>query len=264
MKVYLNKITGIDDAIESMLMSKKSWTPEKAGKIREIVFCSTISDGTYVGLSRGANNDHLIELDDTYRNYMEKIIHYGVDLHHTTLLRFIDLSFTVEGLHRAAQDDFDSHAKRLDNRIIRASTRLADFGPNEKSDWYKDKILYFPEVLKILQNTDKAWEDMELPVTIKYKGKMYVHSDYGYIEVGKQNNRDVKRGLYPEAIPSNFIFKVQYPELCHIVQLRDASSHAHPELQQMIEEIKCLVIKAQPWLGNNLNTLTMEPTKLEN
>lgn len=38
MKVYLNKITGISDAMISMLMSKKSWTREKAEDIKNAVY----------------------------------------------------------------------------------------------------------------------------------------------------------------------------------------------------------------------------------
>ncbi len=51
--------------------------------------------------------------------------------------RFLDFSFTVYNLHRAGQDDLDSHAKRMENRIIRSSTRLADFAAGEMSDYYK-------------------------------------------------------------------------------------------------------------------------------
>ncbi len=37
MKVYLNKITGVDDALVSLLMSKRSWTREKEIAIRKMV-----------------------------------------------------------------------------------------------------------------------------------------------------------------------------------------------------------------------------------
>lgn len=36
MKTYLNQISGIDDAIVSMFMSKRSWTREKELHIRDI------------------------------------------------------------------------------------------------------------------------------------------------------------------------------------------------------------------------------------
>ena len=65
------------------------------------------------------------------------------------MLRFIDISVTVEGLHRAGQDDWDSHAARFNNRIIRSSTRLASFG-YEMSEWYQDKIIPTDAALDLL------------------------------------------------------------------------------------------------------------------
>ena len=67
------------------------------------------------------------------------------------MLRFEDISVVVEGLHRGATDDLDSHAKRMDNRIIRSSTRLADYHEGEVSEWYEDKIITWDEVLNILE-----------------------------------------------------------------------------------------------------------------
>lgn len=120
MKTYLNQISGIDDAIVSMFMSKRSWTREKELHIREI--CRTVlrADG---GLREydSAQADAFAEFAD----WMDKLTKWGWK--HTTMLRFIDMSVTVEGLHRAGQDDWDAHAKRFNNRIIRSSTRLASF-----------------------------------------------------------------------------------------------------------------------------------------
>jgi thymidylate synthase ThyX len=238
MKVYLNKITGIDDAAVSMLMSKRTWTRDKENELRNLVYAATTKEGF------GANCSQHVMVN--YADLMEKLIKYGVGQMHTTLLRFIDLSFTVEGLHRAGQDDWDAHTKRMDNRIIRASTRLADFSDDEKSAWYQGKILYPSEVV-------------DLPPVFVKDGIEYVLRAFGYVRADLSENRDVKRGLYPEAIPSNFVFKVQYPELCHIIQFRDANGHAHPEVQLLAEEIKDAVYSANGWLGDNLTKLQMEP-----
>jgi hypothetical protein len=240
MKVYLNKITGIDDAAVAMLMSKRTWTREKEQSLRAVVDEATNRNGMY------CPNRCSIEVQKGFETLMGKCIKYGVDQMHTTLLRFIDLSFTVEGLHRAGQDDWDAHTKRMDNRIIRASTRLADFSDDEKSAWYQGKILYPSEVV-------------DLPPVFVKDGIEYVLRAFGYVRADLSENRDVKRGLYPEAIPSNFVFKVQYPELCHIIQFRDANGHAHPEVQLLAEEIKDAVYSANGWLGDNLTKLQMEP-----
>ena len=72
---------------------------------------------------------------------------------HITVLRFIDISIMTEGIHRGGQDDIDSHVKRFENKVIRSSTRLAEFN-NEKSDYYEGKIMTTDEALKILKIYD--------------------------------------------------------------------------------------------------------------
>ena len=78
-------------------------------------------------------------LSEKMEDWLAKLFKWGVK--HYTMLRFIDLSFTVYGLHRAGQDDIDAHAMRMNNRIIRSSTRLADFSRGETSEYSADKII---------------------------------------------------------------------------------------------------------------------------
>ena len=42
MTVYVNKVRGIDDAIVTMFMSKRSWTREKEMHIRDLVQQATV------------------------------------------------------------------------------------------------------------------------------------------------------------------------------------------------------------------------------
>jgi hypothetical protein len=240
MNVYLNKITVIDEALVSMLMSKQSWTRLREMDIREMVQKNTTSTGCLLSHS-----------DPNFLNQLEKLVYYGIRQGHTTLLRFIDISFTVEGLHRGGQDDFDSHAKRLDNRIVRASTRLSKFKEDVKSNYYQGHILYPFEAMAIA--------GVEIPDYIDYGGIRYIRTAYGYVNERDMGNQDVCRGLYPLAIPSNFTFKCQYPELCHIIQIRDENSYAHPELQQMIKMIKHELLTAFPLLGKEVLNVKMEP-----
>lgn len=219
MKAYLNSITGIDDAIISMYMSKRSWTREKENNIRAIVsYCTT-----RYGDRLHQNDQYMTEFDDM----VSKVLKWGQK--HYTMLRFIDLSITVEGLHRGAQDDFDSHAMRMSNRIIRSSTRLAEFSDREISDYYKDKIIPTDEALSML--------DIQTPNRIIKDGQTYVKSSNGYILETMKDNKDVKRGLYMLSIPSNFICKICLTEFAHILKERDKNSHANPELQECVESI---------------------------
>jgi len=219
MKVYLNSITGFDDAIVSMYMSKRSWTREKELYIRDIVSNATYRDGTPCPTSN--------VYTDKFHEDLNKVIKWGTK--HFTMLRFIDFSVTVEGLHRGGQDDWDSHSQRFNNRIIRSSTRLATFEDGEMSDWYKGKILPTDTALAIL--------GLEVPEKLVHEGIAYVKSVNGYIREDMKDNKDVKRGLYMLSIPSNFIFKVNLTELAHCIKERDKNGNANPEVKLFVEDL---------------------------
>lgn len=219
MKVYLNEITGIDDAFVSMFMSKRSWTRELECEIRSV--CKSVLDEKGA-LKADCNQEDL----EKFNKWMDSLMKWGWK--HITMLRFIDFSITVEGLHRAGQDDWDAHAQRFNNRIIRSSTRLATFG-NEISEWYSDKII----------PTDLALENLGLnvPEEVTINGEVYVKAINGYIRKDMANNSDVKRGLYMLSIPSNFIFKVNLTEWAHVFKERNAKSGANPEVKLCCEAI---------------------------
>ena len=228
MKVYFNGIDGLDDAITAMYFSKRNWSEELEDYIRETVVANTYSRGRCVPQNA---------MSDDFKTWMNKLCKWGKI--HVTLLKFIDISVTVDGLHRAGQDDWDSHAKRFDNRIIRSSTRLADFRSDEKSDYYKDKILTTDEVCEKL--------GVDLPEDVTFGDKKYVKTVNGYILEDMKNNRDVKRGLYMESIPSSFIFKVNLTEWAHVYKERGIHGTANPEVKELAELIQESLEDANPW-----------------
>ena len=148
---------------------------------------------------------------------------------HITVPRYIDISIMTEGLHRAGQDDVDAHARRFDNRIIRSSTRLAEFGDNEMSDYYRGKIITTDEMLKNL--------GIEIPKEIEFMGRKYTKTPNGYVKEGYENNKDVKRGLYMLSIPSNFVSKINLCEWGHVFKERNENGGANPEVKQWAEEV---------------------------
>lgn len=220
MKVYVNEISGIADAIVSMFMSKRTWSREFETEIREVCEAVLERNGKLKAYETADENV------EKFSKWMDSLTKWGWQ--HTTLLRFIDISVTVEGLHRAGQDDWDSHAKRFNNRIIRSSTRLANYG-NEISEWYEDKVI----------PTDLALSELgiDLPDTITVKGETYVKGINGYIKEEYKDNKDVKRGLYMLSIPSNFIFKVDLTEWAHVYKERNAKGAANPEVKLCCESI---------------------------
>ena len=251
MKVHLNSIDGIPDAFAALLMSKRSWNEHNDKLIRDM--CSICLD--YKGrlkdrelvisnLESGYSVDAVSLMFNTFDDYMNKLTKWGKS--HITLLKFIDLSITVEGLHRAGQDDWDAHAKRFDNRIIRNSTRIKGVNFDyEMSDYYKDKII----------PTDIAANKVlgiELPNEIEYEGKTYIKAVNGYILKGFENNNDVKRGLYMLSIPSNFIFRVNLTEWAHVYKERNMEGNANPEVKQCCEMIADQLSLAHPQFTRDL------------
>ncbi len=234
MKIYVNEITGIADAIVSMFMSKRSWTREKETEIRNT--CEAVLD-RHGRILENADKDAL----EKYNTWLESLVKWG--WRHTTMLRFIDISVTVEGLHRAGQDDWDSHAARFNNRIIRSSTRLASFG-YEVSDWYSDKII----------PTDTAFEylGIDTPDTMEKDGVTYVKTINGYIREDLKDSADVKRGLYMLSIPSNFIFKINLTEWGHVFKERNSEGTANPEVKMCCEAIASQIEEIQPKFNREL------------
>lgn len=226
MKVYLNEITGMDDGLVTLYMSKRTWTPELDKQIRQDWFMYYFLNPT------DDTCDRINKQIDSFCKFAWK---------HTTMLDFVTISATVEGIHRAGQDDWDAHAKRFDNRIIRSSTRLADFHEGEMSDYYKDKIIPTDIALKIL--------GLEVPEEIEKDGQKYVKAVNGYIREDCEDNRDVKRGLYMQSIPSNFIFKINMAQWAHVYRLRKKGTTANPEVQQLAEMLQDKIEEQMPWFN---------------
>jgi len=221
MEAYLNRIDGWDDAIISMFLSKRTLTRELEMDIRaEVAKCiNTNPEHGPVGA--------LSHTTEKLNDWLKILFKWCPK--HITMGRFLDFSISVYGLHRGGQDDLDSHAKRMENRIIRSSTRLADFSDGEMSEYYQDKIIPTDEALEYL--------GIELPTEIECAENTYVRGVNGYILKGMENNKDVKRGLYMLSIPSNFIFKVNLTEYAHIFKERNTNGTANPEVKTCIEKV---------------------------
>ena len=234
MNLYVNEISGIADAIVSMFMSRRSWTREKEMEIREVCERVLSRQGKIVD---GAAPEDMARYD----KWMDSLVKWGWQ--HVTMLRYIDISVTVEGLHRAGQDDWDSHAARFGNRIIRSSTRLANFG-YEMSDWYQDKIIPTDSALALL--------GIEAPEVIERDGERFVKTINGYIKEEYKDSSDVKRGLYMLSIPSNFIFKVNLTEWAHVFKERSSQGSANPEVTLCCEGIADQIEQMQPRFNREL------------
>lgn len=223
MQTFLNRIDGIDDAITTLFLSKRTLTRDLELDIRRSV--QEHSAHTYDGTTPlGAL---VTRPDAQLDSWLSTLFKWGVK--HITMLRFIDLSFSVYGLHRGGQDDLDAHSYRMHNRIIRSSTRLADFSTGEVSDYYAGKIIPTDVAL--------AYLGITTPEEIEYNGTTYVRATNGYIVKGMEDSRDAKRGLYMLSIPSNFVFRIPLTEFAHVYRERREGGTANPEVKQSVESM---------------------------
>lgn len=240
MKVNIAKISGLDDAMVALLYSKRTVTPEMVKRTRALVAQCTDENG----FLRPFNTvDERLRV--AFVDLVDKLMKYGVGHGHATLLSFIDITVEIWGLHRAGQDDWDAHAYRFHNRIVRNSTRLAKFEGNEKSGYYADKV----------RTTDEIIQEESLPPTImnKQTGQIFVRvAGLGYVLQGHEKDQDIIRGMYRLMIPCNSITKVDYRQLRHIYSVRNAQGHAHPEVQKVAELIRAELMSKMPMLGEML------------
>lgn len=227
MEVYLNEITGIADGLVALSFSKRTWTRKLEEQVRNDIKMRFPECG-WDPPCYGAFTERLMKSFEKFCGT------------HTTLLDMLTASVTVSGLHRGGQDDWDAHARRFDNRIIRASTRLGVFHEGEMSDWYRGKIIPMGEAV-LMQGYNPPSEFM-------VDGVVFVRAVGGYIRKGLENNNDVMRGLYDMSIPSNFIFKVNLAQWCHVYRLRRMGSTANPEVQQVAEGVQTAIECELPWL----------------
>lgn len=238
MNVYLNEVTGLADALTSMYLSKRTWTRELEEEIRhDCKVIDILNKCNYPSIEPFLMLSEYDLCKNRIKKRLESFCKFAWK--HITMLDFITLSVTVEGLHRAGQDDWDAHAYRFNNRIIRSSTRLADFDEDEMSDFYKDKIIPTEVALEML--------GIEIPQTIEEDGQTFVLAEGGYIREDLKDSRDAKRGLYRMCIPSNFIFKINLAQWAHVYKMRNKNGSANPEVKEVAERIQDEVEKVLPW-----------------
>ena len=236
MNIPYLRITGWGDAIRALYMSNKNYTPELEKRISEAEIAHELMQYNHMALSDPTELNWFL-------NEINKVIKYGNK--HITLLRYVDVAWVVVGLHRGAQDDFDAHAERYDNRIVRMSTRTKnDEKLAEVSDWYKDKILTWQDLEKIF----------ELPEEVSTEKGDFVRTSFGYIRkdfVGTKEEGDVRRGNVPLAVASTFMVKCQVTELCHVFRERNEKGNAAPELKSMMEMLVKMISDQYPNLNRD-------------
>ena len=244
MNFKLMEVRGLVDALLSLKMSKRTYTEEYEKKLRLWNRMFTHSESGFVvqrnQVSAGQREDYdeFIKALDTLAKWGAGVgLSADIDAGHETLLRFIDFSVHVFGLHYAGIADLDSHAMRMNSRIVRSSSRLTTKGSTELSDWYKDKIIPFDSI------DDNGFTAAE---HITKDGWVFVKTASGYVREDLLEDKDALRGLYPLGMASDCIFKVNLHDMRHIYMRRNEYTHANPELKNGIEILADQIEEALP------------------
>ena len=95
MRVDIKRITGIDDAIVAMYISKRSWTSELDDDIRDT--CDSV-------LSKRGRPYLCQDSEELnkFTSWVNLLAKWGWK--HTTMLRYINIQLMTDGIHRAGQD----------------------------------------------------------------------------------------------------------------------------------------------------------------
>jgi len=262
MEFKLLKVSGYEEAILSLRMSKgKYYSWEKAQQIQELVYKVTDHRGFLLS-QEGYDNknaympgplDYEADVAEFERLLSLTMNNAMGDQKHHTLMKYIDVSFITEGLHRGAQDDLDAHAIAFNNRITRFSTRLAEIDEVKLSTWYEDKVIPFGEVLAMV--TDLKGEH-PLPFIIEAGGEEYERTPFGYVlrkyaQVPAKNGlaKDVQRGLMPLGMESNGLWKTDLFNLRYVYKMRSKLTKANPELKDGMEQLADQIEKHLPVFG---------------
>lgn len=263
MKFQLMSITGLESAIASMKFTRRSWTPEWDAQMREKVHAMFTRDGFYNYQS--SDGDARLWVNKQLEILRKIGCGYGdawIDAGHETLLRFIDFEVIVTGLHSQGIADLDAHVMRMNNRMVRSSSRSGNAtNTDELSDWYKSRVMTFDDLMRMLrgakdENTDADLYDQfpnSINVTFNRDGKevecVMIKTPHGYIREDLIDNGDAQRGLYHLGMSSNCIFKINFHDLRHVYKRRNEFTHAAPELAAGIEMLADQIEVALPTLG---------------
>jgi hypothetical protein len=263
MEFKLFKVSGYEEAIMSLRMSKgKFYSWETALDVQRLVYALTDQQGFLAGEEEYDNKLQILAglpgkltgnyeadvaeferlLGLTFNNAMGQFKHH-------TLMKYIDVSFFTEGLHRGAQDDLDAHAIAFNNRITRFSTRLAEIDDNQLSDWYQGKIIPLYEAIEYFEN-------VELPKKITSYGETFILTPFGYVlekyaQVPAKNGlaKDVQRGGMLLGMESNAIWKTDLFNLRYVYKMRSKLTKANPELKVGMEQLADQIEKYIPVFG---------------
>lgn len=273
MEFKLFKVSGYEEAVNSLRMSKgKYYSWQTAQEIQQLAYLVTDEKGAIIkpwaydyklglltvqNIANDFSNRKITEnydqdvaefkrlLELTFNNTMGEFKHH-------TLMKYIDVSFFTEGLHRGAQDDLDAHAIAFNNRITRFSTRLAEIDDVKLSEWYQDKVIPIYEALEIMQLD----HDTMLPEFVFVGEERYDLTPFGYVltkfaQVPAKNGlaKDVQRGLMPLGLASNAIWKTDLFNLRYVYKMRSKLTKANPELKLGMEQLADQIEKHIPVFG---------------
>ena len=262
MSIKLKAISGYAPAITSLKMTKRHYNEKTYEELIDDVHAVTDAHGffknekdfrevaeifldneseirSYINAKMSISENILSELNKLAKWGAGVGMDAWIDDGHEAILRFIDLSFVGENLGYGTVADLDSHVTRMNNRMIRSSSRIAKYDQDERSEWYVGRICSIEDMLETFgKSAPNSFVNSE--------GKVFIKTPNGYVIEGEETDGDARRGNYPLCIPMQCIFNVNLYDLRHIYMRRNKYTHATPELKNAIEDLANQVEQAIP------------------
>lgn len=308
MRFLLYKVSGYEEAIMSLRMSTgKYYSWEKAQEVQDLVYAVTnkqgfladrrtythnlLSLGVYVISDKGypytytkshpkITGDYEKDVAEFKRLLGLTMNHAMGEFDHHTLMKYIDVSFFTEGLHRGAQDDLDAHAIAFNNRITRFSSRLAEIDEPKLSEWYMDKLIPLHEVVQMQKDgslfipfgtmKEQLPAKDALPDEIVVGNEVFCYTPFGYMlkkfaDMSPKNGlrKDVARGGMPLGMASNALWKIDLFNLRYVYHRRSKLTKANPELKEGMEQLADQIEKFVPVFGEYFRMVYTDTGKWE-
>lgn len=218
MDVHLTSISGIDDAICSMLADRGELTREKELEVRREV--SRCARSKFDFDNPDASIGRLEDPSEKLCGWLSELC--SCDMTSQAYLSFVKLGISVYGMNRGSEMGF-----KFDFDDVRMFPGKVGETPSE---YYENKILTMPDVLEHL--------GIDTPDEIEVDGHVYLKQKNGYVLKGFENDPDVQAGLNMLAQSSDFVMQCDLISFARVYKLRGYASDAHFELQTMVEAVQ--------------------------
>lgn len=162
-------------------------------------------------------------------NEADRLIRHINNSGHTSTLEHISFTFTIQGVSRSLLAQLTRH-RHFSFSV--QSQRYVKFGSNDKSGGFEYITIPLPE-------NEDAWQIYETAM----KQAQEAYDKLRALKVGAEDARMV----LPNGATCNLVFSGNLRSFIEFLSKRGEGTHAQWEIQDLAEQIKAKIIKAEPW-----------------